>query len=96
MTPDPEDLAFGQKLVSDGWLSTSNKFRSVARHVAVPTGKDLVRPELHDTEAGRQMILLWDRTWRNLALRCGHEGVARQELTVKQYRAFRLAGGGTA
>ena len=96
MKPGPEDEALARQLVAEGWRSTSTRYHHIARHVAVPTGRDLVRPELHDTEAGKHMIEEWDRRWRGWFLRCGREGVERRTLTFKQYAAFSAAGGQVA
>lgn len=96
MKPGPEDEVLAEQLVAEGWLSVSNKYMTVARHVGIPTGRDLVRPELQDTSAGRWMMDLWDHTWRNHMLRMGGEGVETRTLTRTQYAAFRAAGGKTA
>jgi hypothetical protein len=85
-----------KKLVAEGWLSTSNKWRYVSRFKHKMTGKDLVSPELWDTDEGKLVIDMWDRSWSNHCLRMGGENVETLELTTQQYKAFKRNGGTSA
>lgn len=94
--PTEEDLALARDLIAQGYLSTSNKFRTVSRLRAPLTGKDIVRPELHDTLAGRTLIERWDRAWSRAVLRSHDPDVEHRELTIGQFRAFKQLGGESA
>lgn len=95
MRPGPEDEELGRRLVADGWLSTSTKFRRVGRVLPGHSAEDLLRPEVLDTPAGRHFADLWRRELR-FVVRSSEPFVEHLELTFKQYAAFRAAGGQTA
>jgi hypothetical protein len=98
--PGPEDIELATRLVSEGWQSVSNKYRTVRRwttqHIPV---KELIRPELLETPEAKWWI---DKAkgrliepWLRMADTSGLP-FEEMELTVRQYRAFRLAGGESA
>lgn len=91
-----EDLVLARELIEQGYLSTSNKYRQVSRLRTPLTGKDIVRPELHDTLAGRTLIERWDRALSRDVLRGHDPEVEHRELTIGQFRAFKQLGGQTA
>lgn len=91
------DDELGRALVRDGWRSTSNKYRLVSRLRVPLTGKDIVRPELHNSAAGKLIIDQWDRIWSSWILRCGDDrAVETLELTLGQFTSFRANKGQTA
>jgi hypothetical protein len=97
LEPTPEQMEEAKQLVAEGWFSTSNKYRSIARFKVRLTGKDLVRPEYHDTEMGKLLIHAWEGSWERHLLRCGSpEIVEHRELTTRMFRAFKLSNGPVA
>lgn len=97
LEPGEEDIEYARKLIAEGWKSTSNKYRSVAKRRIPLTGKDIVRPEMWETEEGKRLIQNWDNGWAGFYLRSpNHPDIEHIELSVKQYRAFKKLGGETA
>lgn len=91
-----DDVELGERLVAEGgWYSISNRYHRVARFKTgqPATGRDLVRPELWHTPAGRKLIELWDGQWARARLRLGGPDIEERTLTPGQYAAFRKAGG---
>lgn len=61
LEPGAEDLELAARLVEEGYLSISRKYRMVARLTdKVPTAKDIIRPEMLDTPIGREMAKWWE------------------------------------
>lgn len=95
LTPSPEDLVLARQLVADGWLSTSTRYRHVSRVLPGYAASDLLKPEMLATPAGKLLAEAWEQELR-WALRSSYPFVEHKTLTVKQYAAFRAAGGQTA
>lgn len=102
LEPSEEDMRLGERLVAEGWKSTSSKFRHIARfRIAPPNIEELMKPDALHTYHGRRLKKLWeqhrsDGWWLRMGPDQGDDGVEKMVLTVKEYRAFRLAGGQTA
>lgn len=95
LEPTPEQREEGRRLVEEGWASVSNKYRTIRRWVTPPRRLlELLRPEVLDTPEGRflQDNLRFCEPSLRGAERFGFE-VEERVLTVREYRAFRLAGG---
>jgi hypothetical protein len=94
--PTEEQLELGRRLVRGGWKSTSNKYRTLRRWAGDPHAeiRALIRPELMETPAARWVLAQindhqpWLRTINERFF-----PVEECTLTVREYRAFRLAGG---
>ncbi len=98
LTPTPEDLSFGQHLVACNWLSISTKYRTVARwKILPPCGDDMVTDYTRDTPHGQRLIKMWDHHnhFRDLRI-CGDDLVEKRVLTVREWAAFKQAGGQSA
>lgn len=93
--PTEQQLQHGRELVAAGWQSVSNKYRCIRRwttkHLTI---EELIRPELVNTPEARH--LMKRPRVDDISLRdAEHSGLPFEEetLTVREYRAFRLAGG---
>lgn len=100
LCPGPGDALLGAELVRDGWLSVSTKHRRVARLTSEwPKAENLIRSEMLDTLAGKEMVELYRRRSRHVLRRfsSGNQDEAKfveiMELTIKQFRAFKQLGG---
>lgn len=106
--PEERDIEYAKQLVAEGWHSTSNKYRLVARfklpegytdltQCGLPRGKYMLHPDLMGTPLGGYLIRLWDDRRHSLELR-GHDDdlVEHKELTVRQFLAFKRHGGPSA
>ena len=99
VNPTEADLAFGKKLVEDGWRSVSTKHRRVARwKTPPPTIQDMIKPEFLDTPFGRHAVRYYHQP--SLRLMMPDDQAAEFEdlvecmtLTLPQFRAFKKAGG---
>lgn len=97
LQPHIDDIVFAASLVNDGWLSTSNSGRRVARWKQPPRLlRDLIRPEMLDTPEAKYYLRRGDIS--TFELRTPPPGLEREELvlTVRQFRAFKLLGGRVA
>jgi hypothetical protein len=95
--PGPEDIELAQQLVSEGWKSVSGRHRIIRRWTTVHLSiKELIRPELFDTPEVKWLLQTFPHRSPNLRMDERFFPVEEKELTVKQYRAFRLAGGQSA
>lgn len=93
LTPTDADLEFGRKLVAEGWIQTSRRYRCIARvKPEFASAESLLRPEVADTAAGKILIEAWSKQRRWVMDRHG-DLVETQELTVRQFAGFRAAGG---
>lgn len=85
-----EDILLAQQLVAGGWVSTSNRYRTV-KLVVIPPLNEVVefKAGVSDwlREKLREEYLRMAPTWRRMA-----PGVERV-LTVAQFHAFKRAGG---
>ncbi len=95
LTPSTEDAALGSQLVAEGWLSTSNKYHRIARLLPGFEAVDLIKAEMIDTPAGQALAELWERD-RRFRVRSDEPFVEHRALTLRQYIAFRAAGGHSA
>lgn len=94
LKPEAEDLELAEQLVREGWKSTSSKYRTVAKfRTPPPPAAEMLRPELVNTPQGKRLAELWDRHRHSLGLRQEWDDVEERELTLKQFRAFKLKGG---
>lgn len=94
LTPGPEDLALARRLLDEGYVQTSSRYRLVVGPLSlVPPAADLIRPEALDTPAGRLMASDWDRNrggrLRDLLLHQLLPESAQTALTVKQFAAWK-------
>lgn len=97
LEPTDEDLKYAKELIDQGWQSTSNRYRNVARFIEpIPDIRDMVSAEVLATYHGRRLADAWKRAWHSSDLRLGGEGVEQRTLTVKQFRAFKRLGGKVA
>lgn len=95
LTPTPEDVELGKQLVADGWYSVSTKYRAIRRwRTPPPAPEDVVRPEFADSFFGK-IIIGRTRHWSWLSeLRAAPEELTEtRELTIRQWKAFKMAGG---
>jgi hypothetical protein len=90
---DSDDMEIARALVRDGWMSTSNKRRTIARLPEGKTGLEALRdvaPEAHDTIMSRAEQQAANGYRRIFA----SEGDGtRQTLDVSMWMAFKKAGG---
>lgn len=103
IAPTEEDMVEARQLVADGWRSTSNKYRHVARLTqAPPEPASLLRPGIEHTYWGRAAMEALRREFESRAshlMRCATAGdpvVEQRTLSARLYRAFRMAGGQSA
>lgn len=92
LEPTPEDHALGAQLVAEGWKSVSNKYRTIRRWTEQPPSSDDMRAVLVE-RFGK-----WAPHYVSTpCLRIPPPNTTEERtLTVRQYRAFRLAGGESA
>lgn len=90
------ECAVGLQLAREGWRSTSNKYRHVARLRSGLRAADLIRPEVLTTPAGTRLADLWKHEERFLLRTSDSSLVEEKHLTVGEFAAFKLAGGETA
>lgn len=94
-----EDEALAQRLIAEGWLSTSNRYCHIARACLPPAEVALTLatglPEWLAEEMRRE-YKKWTR--RGLRVHGDREGsgIESMTLTPAQYRAFRHLGGQSA
>lgn len=97
LAPSEKDLEEARVLLAEGWASTSNKYRTVARFIEpVPVIEDMVAPKVLATFHGKRLAACWQRCGHGSDLRCSQEGVERRELRVRVFRAFKRLGGPSA
>ncbi len=95
--PSEEDFEEAEALVAEGWYSTSNKGRRIARFTEpVPRIEWFVSAGHLATPHGRRLKKLWDGKWHPGDLRTNDAGIERRELSFKLFRAFKLSGGRSA
>lgn len=95
LKPSDGDLIFAQELIDDGWLSTSAKFHLVGKLPAnFPTAQQMMAPNMRGTEHAREFMEWWDHH-RRWCVRC-HGTALEKKLTTRQFRAFKVLGGGMA
>jgi hypothetical protein len=95
--PTNEDLVLGKKLVDEGWLSTSARYRTIGRwRNHPPKIVEMLLPEYRDSPFGRYFIARYGE-WYGPSLRNGtpefEAFIERKELTLPQFRGFKKAGG---
>jgi hypothetical protein len=100
--PDAADVELGKRLVAEGWKSISTKYRRVARWVReAPPLLEIVDPVWRSHPAILAAAKACDYA-RNWGLRdAGNPFVQKEqspdvetrELTIRQWRAFKRAGG---
>jgi len=63
LTPTPADIELGDRLVAEGWIQTSSKYRHVRRWAkpGAPRAIDLITPEHRDTAWGRRAVRAIER-----------------------------------
>lgn len=102
---DDETKAYAEQLVADGWKSVSSKHRRIARMLSTwPSFDELVKDEYKGTAPAEELRGLWERheRWclRVLQSRPLKESepayIEEKTLTLKQFRAFKHAGGESA
>jgi hypothetical protein len=95
LTPTDEDMAFARRLIAEGYLQTSGKYRHVmGPQPKVPSIKELIKPEMLDTPAGRELAKIWEDHLPHFLQTLVRNGAQTVELTVKQFRAYKSLGGG--
>lgn len=98
--PTAEDLEFAAKLIQDGYESISNRYRTVVRFIEKPFSKvtlrDLIKPELQHIPEVKW--LMSEMAHRKPSVRSFDHIFKKEELqlTVKQFRAFKLQQGKVA
>lgn len=98
LQPTDEQLDLGRRLVAEGWLSTSNKYRHIRRWAGNPRAeiRALISPELRNSPAARWILAQINERQPWLRTDDRYFPVEERVLTVREYRAFRLAGGQSA
>ena len=92
--PSDEDVEEAKRLIQEGWHSTSNKFRAIARFTEpVPRASEMFSPEVLATHHGKRLQEMWDRNRHSTDLRTNAAGVEHRQLTVRLFRAFKKLGG---
>lgn len=97
LSPGAEDITFAQKLIDEGWLQASAKYRHViGPFPSVPGAADLIRPEVLNTPIGKRLADLWERDMPYYVRFHLVDKKDLQELTlsVKQFKAYKKLGGG--
>lgn len=96
LEPDEDDVAFAQRLIDEGYLQTSAKYRNVCKPSEAdtpPSIDQIIRPEMLDTPAGKTLAMLWEDHLPHF-LRSSVSFQHGITLTVKQFRAYKKLGGG--
>lgn len=94
LEPGEDDLRYAGELICNGWRSVSNKYRTVANLPEdFPQAEQMIAPEMLNTHHGRELAKSWNYH-RKKALRT-NEAIT-EDLTVKQWRAFKKLGGDSA
>jgi len=85
-------------MVDEGWLSISGKYRTVALATEnMPSPIDMIAPEYLNTEFGKSLAEYWISHRRLLLRTCDDEVlVTKQDLTVREWKAFKKMGGASA
>lgn len=97
LAPSDEDMEAARVLIAEGWHSTSNKYRTVARFVdPIPPIEDMLRPEALDTLHGRRLAEWWRFNRHSSDLRTHRDGVEHRNLSIPLFRAFKKLGGSMA
>ena len=91
LTPREEDDALARKLVSEGWIQVSAKYRMIRRWKnPPPPPEDLVNPAWHDTFFGRRAINILRHIGDENALRCAPDDmVEKRELSIREFKAYK-------
>lgn len=89
LTPTSDDRTLAERLVAEGWMQVSAKYRHVRRwKVAPPTPEQLINPEYHNTYFGQQAMR--HVRFDEMELRCAPDHVVEtRTLTVREFRAFK-------
>lgn len=70
-TPEPADCEMAKKLVEEGWMSVSSKYRRIVRWTEPPPDIiHMINPEIRDTYWGRLALSVLSQ---RLGVRCEHE-----------------------
>ena len=95
----PEDEALAKQLVAEGWFSTSNKYRHIARANLPPVDKAMTFSEFVPVWLRKEVERAYD-SWTKWGLRVHSSypdsGIESRELTTAQFKAFKKAGGQSA
>jgi hypothetical protein len=92
LQPTEADLEKARKLIVKGWMSTSNKYRSVAR-VLVPPPMEAITFSADVPRWLQKHVLEAYVQWTAHGARCERDKVEHLELTVGEFRAFKVLGG---
>jgi hypothetical protein len=89
LTPELADTETAQRLIAEGWITTSNKYRHARRwKVPPPTLEDIVRPEYHGTYFAERLRRFFDMN--DLELRVApSDMVEERTLSVRELRAYK-------
>lgn len=91
----PEDIELGEQLVREGWQSVSNKYRTVRRWIrTLETLDELIPQDLKCLPEAKWYIRLKLRP--NLREHSLRDLMEERVLTIRQFKAFKRAGGGSA
>ncbi len=97
LAPKPGDEDLARKLIAEGWLSTSNKYSTVARSTVPPASEAIIFSADVPAWLRGEVLEAYVRATRSgLRLGNGRDGVEHMQLTVAQFRAFKRLGGGCA
>lgn len=91
LTPTEEHYEEARQLVKDGWLSVSNKYRTVAR-IKIPSITELLQPQFHGTWLEQELKELIRRQKGFWVRRRGET----KELSPQVFYAFKKIGGDRA
>lgn len=91
LEPTEEHYAEARQLAADGWLSVSNKYRTVAR-MKIPSVKELLQSQFHGTWLEEEMRGLLQREERFWVRMRGEQ----RELSPQVFYAFKKIGGQSA
>lgn len=91
-----EDLAVARALISEGYRSTSNKYRMVAR-TRLPSFESLVSvsPEC-PSDMKAALVRAWDNQLSTMCRVDNSENTEHRTLTTAKFRAFKKLGGDMA
>lgn len=97
LTPTAEDIATAAELISEGWLSVSSRYRTIAKASdKMPTAEDLIQPSMLNTKFGGRLAELWHRERLNMLRTASKNFVMKKELSVREWAAFKRMGGRAA
>lgn len=91
LTPTEEDRALAERLVSEGWIQVSAKYRHLRRwKTPPPTLDEMIRPEHQNSYFAKRIKERFAFMYDDLELRCAPDDLVEERtLSPREFKAFK-------